>query len=98
MSRTARAAKSARDNFCADTLLKLAEACRKDAGDAKVGPALSPLALAEFFGRIGDELSDRPSPTAKVNNLAARLKPLLDTLARKGIQDSDRFAHEVLAG
>src|SRR5437764_9507426 len=78
MSRVARAARSARANLCAATLFRLADACVGDAKDPSVGPALSPLALQNFFRAMGNRLSG-PTTAADIQRLGSRLDVLLDT-------------------
>ena len=94
MSRVARAAASARANVCAATLFRLADACVADAKDPAVGPLLTPLALQNFFRAMGNRLSG-PTTAADIQRLAGRLNVLLDALSRSGIQDSDRFNHQI---
>lgn len=94
MGQVPQAAKSARADVSAKTLAALADACVADAKDVNVGPVLAPFALQGFFRALSNSLSG-PVPTAKVNQLAARLSPLLDALSRSGIQDSDRFNRQI---
>jgi hypothetical protein len=95
MSQTTKAAKSVSANFCVATLFELAEACCADAKNANIGPVLAPFALQGFFRMVANSLDDRPVTPAEIDLLATRLAPLLKLLVRSGIQDSDRFNHQV---
>jgi hypothetical protein len=94
MPQTAQAAKSALANFCSASMTELAEACATDAKDANVGPVLQPLGLYALFRVVGAKLDADPR-TATAHTLEQRLEPLLKTLARSGIQDSDRYTRAV---
>lgn len=94
MARTAQAAKLASGNLCSASLMALAEACSDDAKNTSVGPVLAPFALQALFRMLSSRLASAPQ-TADVLALASRLKPLLRLLGRSGIQDSDRFNHDV---
>jgi hypothetical protein len=94
MSRTAQAAKRALVNFCAESMSDLASACLKDAKDVSVDTVLSPVALASFFRGVEGRLSG-PRTTRDVEAISALMRPLLQHLARSGIQNSDRFNHQI---
>lgn len=94
MARVDQAAKSALDNFCVGSLEKLSGALTKAAKDKAIGTSLTPIAIDGLVRRMIARL-DGPATTAEVDRLGHRLEPLLKTLMRKGIQQGDRFNHEI---
>jgi hypothetical protein len=94
MGQVAQAAKSALANISEDSMMRLAEACASDAKDKGVGPVLAPFALQAFFRALSRRLAANPATTEAVS-IAASIKPLLQTLSHSGIQDSDRFNHQI---
>jgi hypothetical protein len=94
MPTVSQAAKSTLDNFCVQSVEKLAIACAKSAKNKSIGTTLVPLAVEGVCRRVINRISG-PTPTAEVEKLSGRLEPLLRILVRRGVQQGDHFNHEV---
>lgn len=94
MERVKQAAQTARNNFCAETSLGLADACRAYSREEGT-PVVTALALMAMFWGIGNFLDDRPVTTAEVDTLLRRVEPLLGLLAQSGISKSEAVAEQL---
>lgn len=94
MARVKQVAETARNNFCAATLLGLADACRAYSREEGT-PVVTALALMAMFLALGNFLDDRPVTTAEVDTLLRRVEPLLDLLVQAGMSQSEAIAEQL---
>lgn len=65
---------------CADTLCELANACRERAKTER--PMLTWLGLDSLCRSLGAPMYDRPVTSVETDKLSARLRPLVEVIAR----------------